>query len=155
MSLWCLESLDRCDGRRVLHLLVCLPFTIGRSHASDLVIDAHYVGHGTVSLRHARIERDQGDLVIMDLQSRNGIYVDGRRTGVSILRAGTMLACGRVRFRVHRTLAPDLAEGLCLRCGATNRAGARFCACCGCGGADLVVKEGQGWGTVLWSLLRL
>ena len=143
MSALCLESLDRCDGRRVLHPLACLPLTIGRSHANDLVIDGCYVGHGTVSLRHARIERDQGDLVVVDLKSKNGVYVDGRRTGQSILRAGTTLACGRVRFRVHRTLAADLAEGLCLCCGATNRAGARFCACCG--GTDLVVKEGQEW----------
>ena len=152
MSLWCLESLDRCDGRRVLHPLVCLPLTVGRSHTNDLMIDAHYVGHSTVSLRHARIEHDQGDLIVVDLKSKNGVYVDGRRTGESILRANTTLACGRVRFRVHRTLAADLAEGLCLRCGAANRAGARFCA--RCGNADLVVKEGQGWGTVLWSLPR-
>jgi pSer/pThr/pTyr-binding forkhead associated (FHA) protein len=50
------------------------PFRIGRDAESDLqVFDPR------ISRRHGRIDRVESDYVITDLQSTNGIYVNGRR----------------------------------------------------------------------------
>src|SRR5262249_48627128 len=48
-----------------------------------------------VSRSHARIERDGDGWRIVDLRSRNGIYVDGARTAEARLRHGTVARIGR------------------------------------------------------------
>ena len=56
------------------HPLVRLPFSIGRSDEMDLVLN-----NSRISRVHATIEEVQGILMLRDMGSRNGIYVNGHR----------------------------------------------------------------------------
>ncbi len=49
-------------------------FAIGREEDNDLVLD-----RVNVSKHHLRLRRNQGQIEVMDLQSTNGTYVNGRR----------------------------------------------------------------------------
>ena len=84
-------------GTDLIRLPRARPFTIGRDDASDL-----QVYDPRVSRQHARIEYVRGDYVITDLESTNGIYVNGQRiTGPTVLRNGDEVEIantGEVRF---------------------------------------------------------
>ena len=83
-----------------------LPVTIGRSADVGVHLDDQTVSH-----RHCEIEEVQGILVVRDLQSRNGTYVNGRRVTEALLMPGHHLALGKTSFLV------------CYECGmATSRA---------------------------------
>jgi ABC transport system ATP-binding/permease protein len=77
-------------------------WTIGRDADNDSVID-----HPTVSRHHARIERRNGNLVIQDLNSTNGVYINGQRvTNEQSLKPGDLLNVGpsQFTFNVDETL---------------------------------------------------
>lgn len=82
-----------------------LPFTIGRSYASDLILD-----DPQVSPAHARLERDEGGaLVLRDLGSTNGI-ARGRERGAAFdVRGDDVFHLGRtqLRFRSSEDPVPD------------------------------------------------
>jgi len=72
------------------------PFVIGRSPSlADLVID-----DGAVSRRHAVIEHTADGWVITDLDSTNGIIVDGEVVRHAVLRAGVVMSIGPMTFAV-------------------------------------------------------
>lgn len=62
---------------------------IGREEGSDMVVTAEQV-----SRRHALVRRNGPLLVVEDLGSRNGTYVDGRRVEKAPLEAGSLLRVG-------------------------------------------------------------
>ncbi|MBN1180408.1 MAG: FHA domain-containing protein [Anaerolineae bacterium] len=72
--------------------------TIGRAPENDVVISESTPGWQTVSRQHARIYRQEGLWIVEDLQSANGIYVNGRRTGLNRLYDGWRLGIGEVEF---------------------------------------------------------
>ncbi|MGC9358090.1 MAG: FHA domain-containing protein, partial [Anaerolineae bacterium] len=75
--------------------------TIGRDSGNDLVIDKQIPRWETVSLNHARIYGRGGYWVFEDLDSKNGIYVDGQRTGKNLLEDGRKLGIGGVTLTFH------------------------------------------------------
>ncbi len=76
--------------------LPLLPAVLGGPGA-DIVLD-----HPTVSAEHARIELAGGVLVVRDLASRKGTWVNGRRVGDDLraLEHGDTLALGSALLRV-------------------------------------------------------
>jgi hypothetical protein len=83
---------------------------IGRAMASEgitLRIDETFPRWETVSRRHAHIYRDPttGRVVIEDLGSQNGVYVQGRRTVRNLLRGGWTVDIGGVEFVYHDPFA--------------------------------------------------
>src|SRR5207244_1279928 len=68
------------------------PLVIGRAPESDVCVTETFMNWDSVSRRHARIVREvrnsQPRMVVEDLGSRNGIFVNGRRTGRNVLRDG-------------------------------------------------------------------
>ncbi len=76
--------------------------TIGRAPESDLVITQDFPAWETISRHHARIYQQEGRWIVEDLDSMNGVYVNGRRTGRNLLRDGWRLGVGGVEF-VFRT----------------------------------------------------
>jgi hypothetical protein len=69
---------------------------VGREADCDVVLS-----DGSVSRRHARIERRGDSFFVLDQGSANGTHVDGERVGEAELRDGQELRFGAVRFRVE------------------------------------------------------
>ena len=64
--------------------------TIGRDHDCDLCLDAR-----KVSRRHVQIEnRSDGHVVVRDLESHNGTFVNGVRITEATIQPGDAIACG-------------------------------------------------------------
>lgn len=76
--------------------------TIGRTPDNDLQIEADYISrHHAVILLTA-----DGNTVIEDLDSTNGIYVNGKRVSRAVLNEGDLVTIGRSAFRyVHKPAA--------------------------------------------------
>jgi pSer/pThr/pTyr-binding forkhead associated (FHA) protein len=75
------------------------PLEIGRSASSDLVID-----HVSVSRHHARIVRGKDSFEVLDLDSRNGVFVDERRVrGSAPIYPGVVLKVGEISIVVRST----------------------------------------------------
>lgn len=77
----------------------------GATTALPRVLDAD-----GVSREHAAIAREGGDLVVTDLESKNGTWVDGDRVTRAALRDGAVLQLGAILLRVHRG-RPRLTRG--------------------------------------------
>jgi hypothetical protein len=71
---------------------------IGRAPESDVVITQEFVGWETVSRTHARIYRKGEQWHVEDNNSKNGVWVNGRRTGHNLLQDGWKLGIGGVEF---------------------------------------------------------
>ena len=67
---------------------------IGRTDENDVVIN-----HRSISRHHAKIVREGGHYHIVDLQSANGVRVNGEEYGKVELRKGDHVDLGHVRLR--------------------------------------------------------
>lgn len=65
------------------------PLTLGR--ATDCT---HRLADETVSRHHAAVRWEDGFWVICDLESTNGVYVNGRRVWRAALRSGDHVSLG-------------------------------------------------------------
>jgi pSer/pThr/pTyr-binding forkhead associated (FHA) protein len=86
-------------GREIVHVLG-RKTSIGRTPDNDLQIDAKYV-----SRRHAVILVGPVHAVVEDLNSTNGVLVNGRRVTRHTLKDGDQIALGRsvYRFAVRKS----------------------------------------------------
>ncbi len=73
-----------------------LPVIIGRDPECDL-----FLNNMTVSRRHAIIENEDERLVLKDLESLNGTWVDGKITDQAVLTDGTLVQIGTFSMRFH------------------------------------------------------
>ncbi len=71
--------------------------TIGRSTGAELILDA-----ALVSRLHCRVEAHEETLEVIDLESTNGISVNGERVSRAHLIPGDRLRVGRVDLQVGR-----------------------------------------------------
>ena len=60
------------------------------------------VAHDTVSRHHAELAAERDHVVVRDLGSANGTFVNGRRIGSAELRGGEEIRFGELAFRVER-----------------------------------------------------
>ncbi len=67
--------------------------TIGRTKENDA-----WVLHTSLSRHHARIEEKEGRLVVVDLGSKNGTFVNGARVERRALSPGDTIRCGDATF---------------------------------------------------------
>ncbi len=78
------------DRSQVVPLREGIPVTIGRSRSCTIFVDDE-----RVSRRHARIERLGGEIVVTDLDSRNGTRVGGQKIdGKRTVEGGDMVSVG-------------------------------------------------------------
>ncbi|HUS17456.1 MAG TPA: FHA domain-containing protein [Chloroflexia bacterium] len=103
-SLPYLETLSRMD-EQLEFVLARNTVTLGRALDNDIVIDDQFTGWQTVSAHHARLARQADGFVLDDLQSENGTFVNGARTGQNLLEDGMTIAVGKVEF-VYRVPQP-------------------------------------------------
>jgi pSer/pThr/pTyr-binding forkhead associated (FHA) protein len=96
--MWVLRALD-ADANHPLsfRLTPGMIKTIGRVGAADFCLDVPLV-----SRLHCRIEvGPDGDILVVDLDSTNGTWVDGGRVTRAALRPGSVLRVGRVEFALE------------------------------------------------------
>ena len=85
------------DGR--VYPLRRSPTTLGRSPDNDIILDDR-----RVSRHHAQLVADGGSLLLHDLQSANGTWVNGRRITEHQLQAGDLVSLGGVELVFRRGL---------------------------------------------------
>ena len=71
--------------------------TVGRATRADFILDAPLV-----SRLHCRLEAGDERLEVIDLSSRNGTYVNGKRVTRAQLAKGDTLRVGRVELTIDR-----------------------------------------------------
>jgi pSer/pThr/pTyr-binding forkhead associated (FHA) protein len=76
------------------------PFLLGRHPDCD-----HQVYHPLVSRRHCQLSQADGTLVLRDLHSKNGTYVNGNRVHETHLREGDEINLGCFAYRVSFSLS--------------------------------------------------
>ena len=91
--------------QRLLDLTHTKELILGRkSHGIDL-------DHSTVSKRHVLIEQsERREFRITDLNSKNGLRVNGRKTKTSVLKSGDEVRLGALVLIVELEEAPDKDE---------------------------------------------
>lgn len=70
--------------------------TIGRTKDNDV-----FVLHKSLSRQHARLEHDGTGTVIVDLDSKNGTFVNGSRVTRAEVRPGDAIRCGDVPLELR------------------------------------------------------
>jgi pSer/pThr/pTyr-binding forkhead associated (FHA) protein len=68
-------------------------YTLGRHRNNDIVIN-----DPKVSSFHARIDRSSEGFVLVDLKSRNGSFVNGKRISHGVLKTGDEVRLGTARL---------------------------------------------------------
>ncbi len=107
--------------------------TIGRAPDNDVVLE-----HPTVSNHHARLSWGGTALLVEDLSSANGTFVDGERIKTARTRPGVELRIGEIALPwSHDGLRPLLKAGAGARTLVmpTKKAGTFVCGSCGHVGA--------------------
>ncbi len=111
---WCLTGCLAPEGSVTTIPMTRLPFLIGRELGSDLVLSSR-----NVSKRHAEILHTTGAVLVRDLNSTNGTFVNGLRInqptpigeGDLIQFADVEVQLNRERIAVNeRTIVSDVTE---------------------------------------------
>lgn len=93
---WILESTE--EPAITIRLAANSTKTVGRTPTADFVLDAPLL-----SRVHCRLTADASDqLVVEDLGSTNGTYVNGEKTTRAVLREADRLRLGRLEFTISR-----------------------------------------------------
>lgn len=91
---WVLRSTD--DDPVVVRVQTGGIKTIGRGARADFVLEA-----ALVSRIHCRLTAEASQqLIVEDLESTNGTFVNGEKVDRAVLKTGDRLAVGRVEFVV-------------------------------------------------------
>lgn len=93
------------DGRTMQEIkLVTSRSLIGRSILSDIVIDDEFV-----SAQHALLIRDHGRVILVDLKSASGTFVNSRNVQTTVLRNNDIISLGdhRIKMIYPNSLAPE------------------------------------------------
>ncbi|HEV3120919.1 MAG TPA: FHA domain-containing protein [Isosphaeraceae bacterium] len=89
------------SGSKVLRLAAGVT-TVGRQQDCQLRI-----GSAQVSRKHCQLVDKGPELVLVDLGSSNGTFVNGKKViGQLLLKPGDVLSFGKVKFRVEKLGAP-------------------------------------------------
>jgi pSer/pThr/pTyr-binding forkhead associated (FHA) protein len=87
--------LDSGTGRASAHWILSLPVIVGREPSSDIMIN-----DPSISRRHCQFTLGaEGALLVRDLGSKNGVYVDEKRVSKAIIRPGEVVQIGAVSLR--------------------------------------------------------
>jgi ParB family chromosome partitioning protein len=101
----CTAELARIDGQHNTSYTLARRTRIGRAPGCELRIDS-----SSVSRHHALLLLGQRDAIIEDLNSTNGVIVNGRKISRQMLNDGDMVTIGEAQFRFNLTLAPRVLE---------------------------------------------
>ena len=95
--MWVLSTAEGAETPFTFRILPGNIKTIGRAPRADFIVDA-----ALVSRLHCRLTAGATEIEVIDLDSTNGTYVNGERTGRGTLKSGDRLGVGRVELTVDR-----------------------------------------------------
>ena len=95
-TMWILRCFDDAH-ERTLRLAVGAIKTVGRGPRADFAVDATLL-----SRVHCRLTATSDDLVVEDLESTNGTFVNDRRVTRAALADGDRVRLGRLVFAVSK-----------------------------------------------------
>ena len=87
-------ELVRIDGEQEMTFTLARRTRIGRAPGCELQIDSQ-----SVSRNHALVLKGPRELIVEDLNSTNGVLVNGRKVTRHLLNDGDMLTVGEIQFR--------------------------------------------------------
>ena len=94
--MWILRSNDAAEGGPyTFRMTPGRVRTLGRGPRADFVLDA-----ALVSRAHCRLVGADNELVVENLSSTNGTFVNDRQVERSILKVGDRLRAGRVELKI-------------------------------------------------------
>jgi hypothetical protein len=106
---WTIETLARNGEVLHRHQAGSLPIRLGRGYDNDYIVDDAYAAPN-----HAVVELDpDGQLVLRDLGTRNGVVCKGRRVERVVLTGDLVVRMGHTSLRVRAAdhpVAPELAD---------------------------------------------
>jgi len=110
---WILASANPWQQTSPLTVIHPIPFSIGRKSGNSLQLSSR-----AVSSQHAELEIYEGQLVLKDLQSTNGSYINGQRvTSPVVVKVDDLVQIADVAFRVrcddHATATNTISEDIC------------------------------------------
>jgi pSer/pThr/pTyr-binding forkhead associated (FHA) protein len=97
--MWTLEATGEINDPLMFRILPGGIKTVGRAPRADFVVDAPLV-----SRLHCRLTLQPEGLLVEDLESTNGTFVNGERVTKLVMRNGDALRVGRVEFSVRQTV---------------------------------------------------
>jgi chromosome segregation ATPase len=97
----CSAELIRIDGERSVSHALGRRTRIGRAQGCELQIDS-----SSVSRHHALILAGVRESIIEDLNSTNGVNVNGRKVTRAVLNDGDIVTIGEIQFRYATKAAP-------------------------------------------------
>lgn len=95
--MWVLSTEDGAASPFTYRILPGNIRTIGRAAGADFIVDATLV-----SRLHCRISAGAAGLEVVDLDSTNGTFVNGRRVDRAMLQSGDRIKVGAVELVVTR-----------------------------------------------------
>jgi pSer/pThr/pTyr-binding forkhead associated (FHA) protein len=96
--MWLLKTPDNAPTPLTFRIVPGNIKTIGRSPGAEFIVDA-----ALVSRLHCRVTAGAAELQVADLESTNGIFVNGERVDQAALKEGDRLGVGGVEFVVSRS----------------------------------------------------
>jgi chromosome segregation ATPase len=101
----CTAELVRVDGQHRTSHVLSRRTRIGRAAGCEMQIDS-----SSVSRHHALVLMSTRDVVVEDLNSTNGVLVNGRKVSRQLLHDGDLLTIGEAQFRLSVKLIPRTLE---------------------------------------------
>ena len=92
-----LESTPEAPAALLFRVMPGSIKTVGRAPRADFVVDAPLV-----SRLHCRLTLQTDGLLVEDLESTNGTFVNGERVTKLVMRSGDALRVGRMEFSVRQ-----------------------------------------------------
>jgi len=93
------------DGSLSFELRGRAPLVVGRAPTSDIaVIDP------TISRRHAELECSDDRVIVRDLGSSNGTFLNGTRVDSAVVAVGDTLTFGKVAFKLQQAPIASIAS---------------------------------------------
>ncbi len=99
-------ELVRIDCEQPITFVLARRTRIGRAPGCELQIDSQ-----SVSRNHAMVLKSARELIVEDLNSTNGVLVNGRKVTRHLLTDGDVLTVGEIQFRCVLTFRAPETEG--------------------------------------------
>jgi two-component system, NtrC family, sensor kinase len=91
------------------------PLVVGRSEAADAYVEDEALSRG-----HFMIMRDAEDFFLVDMDSRNGTWVNGRQVSTHKLRPGELISAGKSLFCFSDAISAEAGPSVAALLAASN-----------------------------------